>query len=665
MDPADGDDECSQSCQEGAEGLGAGNDQGGGLAHGVVGSARVVAFGVSSVAPAGSVVGGLLILVSFAGFASPLVVVLAFVASLCCASSIAEFARRLPSAGSLYTYNSRGLGMTGGFLTGWMMIAAYLLYVPAGVALTSAYASVLVAAVWHVTIVPWALFLVIVAAVVLVAYLGIATSSSFDLLLAGGEIAVIAALAITILVKTPGAHYSAAVLSPASSPHRQLSDITNAMIYGISAFAGFEAAAALGEEARNSRRSIPAGTIAVVIVTGIFYLLVVLAETLGAGRHGVTGLIQQPSPLGYLTSRYWSPSVLWAIDLVVVLTGLSFVVAVFNAAIRVLFAMGREWVLPGSLARLSGRHTPVTAIGCAAVLTLVLGWPLTYADGGPATFRYLAGGAALSIVLIYLAVNIATIRAFRTEFRDQFRAWRHLVLPAAATVLFLFPLWGILHPRAYTLVNLLPFVSLGWLCVGIVAVGFLRAKRPAGLEAVGRVFAPAEEQPADVHLRAFLARGFVVGQECFQDRDAGLDFRYVNIELGHYPPDLVITCAHDLSSPDSSSSSSAESSASLSATSCSWAMACAATARISAGVMVFPGLASAAASRALISSGPGKRAARDRTSASRSTTSVPRARPRDRSPSVSAKTFWYNSRYRSRGARFPRSHCGIIFTRPW
>ena len=468
-----------------------------GLAHGVIGSARVIAFGVSSVAPAGSVVGGLFILVSYAGFASPLVVVVAFVASLCCASSIAEFARRLPSAGSLYTYNSRGLGQIGGFLTGWMMIAAYALYVPAGVALTSAFGSMLLAAVVHVTIAPWVLFLVILAAVVMVVYLGIATSSSVDLLLAAGEVAVIAALAITILVKIGPAHYSATVFSPASSPHGQFSDITNAMIYGISAFAGFEAAAALGEEARDSRRSIPVATVAVVIVTGVFYLLVVLAETFGAGRNGITGLTQQPSPLGYLTSRYWSPSVLWAIDLVVVLTGLGFVIAVFNAAIRILFAMGRERVLPGFLARLSGRQTPVIAIGCAAVLTLVLGLPLTYAYGGPRTFRYLAGAAALSVVLIYLAVNIATIRAFRTEFRDQYRLWRHLLLPAAAAVLFLFPLWGILHPRAYTLVNLLPFVALGWLCLGVIAAGVLRAKRPARLKALGRVFTPAEEQPTD------------------------------------------------------------------------------------------------------------------------------------------------------------------------
>jgi amino acid transporter len=473
--------------------------EGRGLAHGVIGSARVVAFGVSGVAPAGSVVGGLVILVSYAGFASPLVVIIAFVASLCCANSIAEFARRLPSAGSLYTYNSRGLGRIGGFLTGWMMIAAYALYLPAGIALTSAFASMLLAAVAHVTISPWVLFLVILAAAVLVAYAGIAISSSADLLLAAGEVAVIAALAITILVKTGPAHYSATVFSPRSSPHGQFSDITDAMIYGISAFAGFETAAALGEEARDSRRSIPAALIGVVTVTGVFYLLVVLAETFGAGRHGITGLTGQPSPLGYLTSRYWSPSVLWSVDLAIVVTGLSFVVAVFNAAIRILFAMGREQVLPRSLARLSRRGTPVIAIAGVALLTLVLGLPLTYAVGGPRTFGYLAGAAALSVVLIYLAVNIAAIRAFRTEFRDQFRLWRHLLLPAAAAVLFSFPLWGILHPRAYTLVNLLPFVALGWLCLGLIAVGVLRARRPANLEALGRVFTPAEEQPADAH----------------------------------------------------------------------------------------------------------------------------------------------------------------------
>ncbi len=132
-----------------------------------------------------------------------------------------------------------------------MMIFAYALYVPAGLALTSAYASQLVADTLHVTIAGWMLFVLILAAVVLVAYLGVGTSSWVDLVLVTGEVAVIAALAITVLVKVGPGHYSAAVLAPGSSPHGQLTDITNGLIFGMTAFAGFEAAAALGEEART------------------------------------------------------------------------------------------------------------------------------------------------------------------------------------------------------------------------------------------------------------------------------------------------------------------------------------------------------------------------------------------------------------------------------
>ena len=177
----------------------------------------------------------------------------------------------------------------------------------------------------------------------------------------------------------------------------------------------------------------------------------------------------------------------------VVLTGLGFVVASLNAAIRVLFAMGRERALPASLARLSGRSTPVVAIGCVAVLTLLLGLPLTYADGGARTFGYLAGAGGLSVVLVYLAVNIATIRAFRIEFRDEFVLWRHLLVPVAAAALFMFPLGGILHPRGQKPADLLPFAALGWLCLGAIAAGVLRAQRPATFETLGRAFMPAKK----------------------------------------------------------------------------------------------------------------------------------------------------------------------------
>ena len=153
--------------------------------------------------------------------------------------------------------------------------------------------------------------------------------------------------------------------------------------------------------------------------------------------------------------------------------------------------MGREQVLPGALARVSGCRTPAVAIGCLAVLTLALGLPLTFLYGGVRTFGYLAGIGGLPVVLIYLAVNIAVIRAFRTEFRAEFRLGRHLLIPGTAALVFLFPLWEILFPSAYMLMNLPPFLAFGWLAIGVVAAIVLRARRPATFHALGRSFPPA------------------------------------------------------------------------------------------------------------------------------------------------------------------------------
>ena len=126
------------------------------------------------------------------------------------------------------------------------------------------------------------------------------------------------------------------------------------------------------------------------------------------------------------------------------------------------------------------------------MVTLALGLPLTYADGGGPTAGYLFAAGGLAVVLVYLTGNLAVIRAFRTEFRDEFNAWRHLLIPAIAVVIFLFPLWGIIHPPAYTLVNLLPFLALGWLALGIIVVGVLRVRQPASFQTLGKVFIPGE-----------------------------------------------------------------------------------------------------------------------------------------------------------------------------
>ena len=94
----------------------------------------------------------------------------------------------------------------------------HALFVPGGIALTSTYASRLLADdVLHPAIAPSALFVVIVAVVALIAYLGIGTSASVDLLLVAGEMAVIAALAITSWSR-PGPRTTHSPCSPRPPP---------------------------------------------------------------------------------------------------------------------------------------------------------------------------------------------------------------------------------------------------------------------------------------------------------------------------------------------------------------------------------------------------------------------------------------------------------------
>ena len=81
-------------------------------------------------------------------------------------------------------------------------------------------------------------------------------------------------------------------------------------------------------------------------------------------------------------------------------------------------------------------------------------------------------------------------------------------------VIFLFPLWGILRPPAYTLVNLLPFAALGWLGLGVAAAAVLRARRPASFRTLGRVFMPAEEETSSVKDLGPGQRPSGVGHSC-------------------------------------------------------------------------------------------------------------------------------------------------------
>src|SRR5262249_43383080 len=66
-------------------------------------------------------------------------------------------------------------------------------------------------------------------------------------------------------------------------PGADIGTVASAAVYGFLAFAGFEAAAALGEETSNPKREIPRAIKVAVVVVGAFYLLTAAAQSLGYG----------------------------------------------------------------------------------------------------------------------------------------------------------------------------------------------------------------------------------------------------------------------------------------------------------------------------------------------------------------------------------------------
>src|SRR5262249_7539179 len=280
------------------------------LAHNSIGLGRVIGFTAGFIGPAASIVLGLVVTFSITGFATPFVVLVALIGALLTGASIAEFARRTPSAGGLYTYNVRGLGHPGGFITGWLLFFAYMVYVPGGVGAAASFFTAFFHDAFSVNISENIFFFIALALVAGLAYRGISASSQVDLTLLAIEVLVILALAITILGHS-GSHFTLSSFDPAKSLHGRLSDLTLGMVFTAVIFGGFEAAAVLGEESRDPRRIIPRGIFGSLALVGAFYLVVSFAETQGVGYAGMTKFAASTSQLQDLTSRFWSSGVLW------------------------------------------------------------------------------------------------------------------------------------------------------------------------------------------------------------------------------------------------------------------------------------------------------------------------------------------------------------------
>jgi amino acid transporter len=463
------------------------------LERDAIGLGRVVAYTAGFIGPAASIALGLVAAFSFAGSATPFVVLFAFLGALFASNSVAQLAKKFPSAGSMYTYNASTLGRPAGFVSGWMLVFAYFIFVPAGIGAVGTFFSQFLsdAFSWHVDENILLVFFLVFVCVL--AYRGIAASATVDLIVLAIEMIIILALAATILVKGGPGLGGLKPFDPSNTLNGKFSDITLAMVYTVVIFTGFEAGAVLGEETRNPRRNVPRGILGAVAMVGLFYLFTSYAEVHGA--KDIARFAVDPNQLSTLTNTYWSSGQAWIIDLAVALSTLAYVVAAFNAAVRLAYAMGRESMLPRHLSGLSRYRTPHVAILVIGLLSLAIGLPVSLSQGGFLTFAYIGGIAGLVMIVSYILVSAGVIYAFRTRFVSEFNPVTHVLFPLLAIGIFAIPLVGNFYPKPAYPFNILPFIAVGWVVLGVFVGYWISKRRPEVLARIGKVFLIEEGEP--------------------------------------------------------------------------------------------------------------------------------------------------------------------------
>src|ERR1700758_2651855 len=90
------------------------------LAGGILSVRNCVALSAAVMAPVLAVILNAPAAGADAGAALPVAFLLAFVAALFVGNTVIEFAKKLPTAGSFYTFCSRALGSLAGLFTGWL-----------------------------------------------------------------------------------------------------------------------------------------------------------------------------------------------------------------------------------------------------------------------------------------------------------------------------------------------------------------------------------------------------------------------------------------------------------------------------------------------------------------------------------------------------------------
>jgi amino acid transporter len=435
------------------------------------------AFSVGLIGPVGAIAllgtGAALII----GQAVTLSFVFAVIGVALVAYCFIKLSQHISHTGSVYALAGVTLGPQAGFFAGWALMGAYIAIGCGSTIEIGLFASNFINGVFGTHITQWWwLAMAGLVGVSLVAFMEIRIITRALLTSEVIGAILVTILSVVILVKVIFSHgpsgqtftWNFLVLPHGSG----ISTIAKAAVYGFLAFAGFEGAAALGEETSSPKTEIPRAIKTAVVVVGAFYLLTAATQSLGYGANPkgaaayAAGLPFSDLGAGYIGK--WYADIL---NLMATISLFAISLGVASGGARIMYAQARDATgKKTGLAGLSRHGQPAAAL---VVALLIIGANLIIQQlAGQTVLNATFSALQVGTVLILVAYVVATVGATRfLFFKGEAKApmWQ-VVIPILGGAFVCYTIYrNVFVGQTGALANT-PYIEVVYLIVGLVVV---------------------------------------------------------------------------------------------------------------------------------------------------------------------------------------------------
>ncbi len=431
-----------------------------------IGVAQDTVIGMASAAPGVSVGLTLAVLAATTAYAGGLVIVVTAVPMLIIANAYRRLNLWTANCGASFEWVGRSISPYLGFLTGWVMIAAYITGAVSGVEVIGPNVLAVISAQHPGG--PWAdigIATVITLVMLVIAIVGIRLTARTQVAMAAAEYAILAGFAITGLVlvlrHAPGTFpLTARWFSPAGiGGHGSLAA---GLLIAVYIFSGWDGTLYVNEEVRHRRVNPGRAAILAVVILTLLYVLIItgLQGVVSPARlqnHATAALVYTAQSIG---GPGWARVMAFALALsVIAATGTSIVLTA-----RIIYSMASYRALPGRLANVSRRFaTPVNASVLTGVLVVALTWVYLLATNVQGAFSAVVNVSGLLFGAFYILTALATIAYYRRRIITS--AWDFIVLGVLPTAAAAFLGWVLVRS-----IQTAP-ASQNWSLLGVLIAG--------------------------------------------------------------------------------------------------------------------------------------------------------------------------------------------------